>query len=255
MSIDATPDDAHRLRGRRILITGAGSGIGRATAQLFARHGATLALLDLKPDAVTEVAAASGGIALAVDVSDEAAVNAAVQQAADALGGIDGVVNAAGVITVGPIDVIDFAAWQRHIAVNMTGPYLVCRAALPWLRKAASATIVTIASAQAFIPAGASCAYAASKAGVLNFTKALAAELAPAIRANVVCPGIVDTPMVAAVSRDAQRPAATPTAKDYPLQRMAQPEEIAQAILFLTSAESSYVTATALAVDGGRTFH
>jgi NAD(P)-dependent dehydrogenase (short-subunit alcohol dehydrogenase family) len=255
-STNAVPArEGSRLAGRRIVITGAGSGIGKAVAELFAGHGAKLALLDLNIEAATPIAQRCGGIAVTVDVADEASVAAAIAAAAAALGGIDGVVNAAGVIGVGSLEQTDLKSWRRQIDVNMTGPYLICRAALPWLRQAVDATIVNIASAQAFRPVGASCAYAASKAGVLNFTKALAGELAPAIRANVVCPGIVDTPMVAQVSRDAGRPASTPTLKDYPLGRMAQAAEIASAILFLTSAESSYVTGAALAVDGGRTFH
>lgn len=244
-----------RLAGRRIVITGAGSGIGKAVAELFADHGATLALLDLNIDAAEPIAQRCGGVAVRVDVADEDSVVAAIATAAAKLGGIDGVVNAAGVISVGSLADTDLRSWRRQIDINLTGPYLICRAALPWLRNATGATIVNIASAQAFRPVGASCAYAASKAGVLNFTKALAGELAPAIRANVVCPGIVDTPMVAQVSRAAGNPASTPTLKDYPLGRMAQATEIAAAILFLTSAESSYVTGAALAVDGGRTFH
>jgi NAD(P)-dependent dehydrogenase (short-subunit alcohol dehydrogenase family) len=244
-----------RLAGRRILITGAGSGIGKAVATLFASHGARLALLDLNIDAAAALAQQCDGVALQVNVADEAAVQAAVRSAAEKLGGLDGVVNAAGIIALGSLGDTDLKTWQRQLDVNLTGPFLICRAALPWLQQAQGATIVNIASAQALRPAGASCGYAASKAGVLNFTKAIAGELAPAIRANVVCPGIVDTPMVAQVSAAAGKPAATPTLKDYPLARMAQPEEIANAILFLTSSESSYITGAALAVDGGRTFH
>ena len=104
-------------------------------------------------------------------------------------------------------------------------------------------------------PVGASTAYAASKAGVMNFTKALAGELAPAIRANVVSPGMVNTPMITGARTQGGAAAGVPTAADYPLKRMAEPEEIARAILFLTSSESSYVTGAALAVDGGRTLH
>jgi len=252
---DEHPARNARLAGRRILVTGAGSGIGRAVAELFAREGARLALFDLQVDAARELAQRSGGVALQVDVADEAAVFDAVARAAGALGGLDGVVNAAGIIALGPLENIDLQSWRRQLDVNLTGPYLICRAALPWLRQSAHATIVNIASAQALRPVGASCAYAASKAGLLNFTKAIAGELAPAIRVNAVCPGIVDTPMVAAVSRSADNPAATPSLKDYPLGRMARPGEIASAILFLSCEESSYVTGAALAVDGGRTFH
>lgn len=255
MDHDNTPARNGRLVNRRILITGAGSGIGRAVAHLFAREGARLALFDLRVETAAALAQSSGGVALQVDVSDEAAVRSAVAEAAQTLGGLDGVVNAAGIIALGPLENIDLQSWRRQIDVNLTGPYLICRAALPWLRQSAQATIVNIASAQALRPVGASCAYAASKAGLLNFTKAIAGELAPAIRVNAVCPGIVDTPMVAAVNRNANRPEATPGLRDYPLGRMAQPEEIASAILFLSCAESSYVTGAALAVDGGRTFH
>jgi NAD(P)-dependent dehydrogenase (short-subunit alcohol dehydrogenase family) len=249
------PTAGRRLAGRRILITGAGSGIGHAVAALFVREGARVALLDLNVSAAMALAERSGGLALAVNVTDEAAVNAAVQRAAEQLGGLDGVVNAAGVIAIGSLADPDYATWKRQIDVNLTGPYLVCRAALPWLRQTPGATIVNIASAAALRPTGGSCAYAASKAGVLNFTKAIATELAPAIRANVVCPGIVDTPMVAQVQKTTGGTGPTPTVKDYPLGRMAQPEEIANSILFLTSAESSFVTGAALAVDGGRTLH
>jgi len=255
MHDDNAPKRGGRLAGRRFLITGAGSGIGRAVAELFAREGARLALLDLRVDAARVFAQRSGGVALQVDVSDEDGVRSAVAEAAAVLGGLDGVVNAAGIIALGPLENIDLHSWRRQLDVNLTGPYLICRAALPWLRQSAHATIVNIASAQALRPVGASCAYAASKAGLLNFTKAIAGELAPAIRVNAVCPGIVDTPMVAAVSGSAERPAATPSLRDYPLGRMAQPEEIASAILFLSCEESSYVTGAALAVDGGRTFH
>lgn len=244
-----------RLHGRRMLVTGAASGIGRAVAELFTAEGARLALLDRDLEALRAVAESCGALAIELDVTDEDAVQAAVEQAATHLGGIDGVVNAAGVIAVGPLESTDLAAWRRQVDVNMTGPFLVCRAALPWLRQSPAATIVNIASAQAFRPVGANCAYAAAKAGVTNFTKAIASELAPDIRANVVCPGIVDTPMVAQVSGSKGKSAATPTLKDYPLGRMAQPREIAQSILFLSCDESSYITGAALAVDGGRTFH
>lgn len=244
-----------RLKGRRIIITGAGSGIGLATARLFSAEGAKLGLLDLNIDAAHDLAASPGNFATELNVSDEQAVHSAVEQAAQAMGGIDGVVNAAGIISLGPLASTELDSWQRQIDVNMTGPFLLCRAALPWLQQFQGSTIVNIASAQALSPAGASCGYAASKAGLLNFTKAIALELAPDIRANAICPGMVDTPMVSGVNQSANKPDATPTLGNYPLGRMAQPEEIAQAILYLTSEESSYVTGTAHAVDGGRSMH
>jgi len=236
-----------RLRDRRILITGAASGIGRQTAALFAAEGGALALLDRDAAGLEEVARATRGTAVAADVTQEAAVAEAVAQAAAAMGGIDGVVNAAGIVLHGSVLEVEIAAWRRIIEVNLTGTYIVVRCCLPWLAKATAATIVNIASGQGLVPnAPKMTAYAASKGGVVNLTRALAAELAPAIRVNSVCPGMVDTPMTRGLPRQPDR---------YALRRIADPREIAQAILFLTGAESSFVTGAALAVDGGRTFH
>ena len=243
------------LEGRRIIITGAGSGIGHAIAERFVAEGARLALFDLNIDSLTEFIERHSAKAFALDVRDERSVINAVHDAADFLGGIDGLVNAAGIIALGGLADMSLQDWQKQIDVHMTGPFLLCRAALPWLQKSQGATIVNIASAQALKPAGASAGYAASKAGLLNFSKAIAAELAPTIRVNCICPGIVDTPMVQKVNADAGKPDAIPTLKDYALGRMARPEEIAAAVCYLTSDESSFVTGIAMAVDGGRTFH
>jgi NAD(P)-dependent dehydrogenase (short-subunit alcohol dehydrogenase family) len=239
--------EAGRLQQRRVLITGAASGIGRRTAMLFAAEGAALTLLDRNVEGLAEVARETRGLAVEADVADEASVARAVERGAAAMGGIDGVVNAAGIVVRGPVGEVGVAEWRRVIDVNLTGIYIVVRCALPWLAKAAGATIVNIASGQGLLPNRPEMtAYAASKGGVVNLTRALAAELAPAIRVNSVCPGMVDTPMTAGGPHDV-----TP----YALKRVAEPVEIAQAILFLTGAESSFVTGAALAVDGGRTFH
>ena len=236
-----------RLQGRRILITGAASGIGRRTAELFAAEGAALTLLDLNRDGLAEVALATRGLAIEADVTDEGSVVRAVEQGAAAMDGIDGVVNAAGIVISGSVLDLSVASWQRVLDVNLTGTYIVVRGSLPWLLKAPSATIVNIASGQGLLPnVPNNTAYAASKGGVVNLTRALAAELAPSIRANSICPGMVDTPMTAGLRREVDR---------YAMKPIADPLEIAQAILFLTGTESSFVTGAALAVDGGRTFH
>jgi NAD(P)-dependent dehydrogenase (short-subunit alcohol dehydrogenase family) len=236
-----------RLQGRRILITGAASGIGRKTAELFASEGAALALLDRNREGLAEVARETRGLALEADVSKEPSVARAVEQSAAAMGGIDGVVNAAGIVIHGSVLDVGVEDWQRVLDVNLTGTYTVVRCCLPWLKKAPFATIVNIASGQGLLPNTPNMtAYAASKGGVVNLTRALAAELAPSIRVNSVCPGMVDTPMTAGLQRETDR---------YAMKRIAEPLEIAQAILFLTSAESSFVSGSALAVDGGRTFH
>jgi NAD(P)-dependent dehydrogenase (short-subunit alcohol dehydrogenase family) len=240
-----------RLQGRRVLITGGGSGIGRATAALFRAEGAKVAVLD------RAVAADDGGLALPCDVSDEQAVVASVRQAAEAMGGLDGLVNAAGIFHANTLADTPLELWQNVLAVNLTGTYLVCRAALPFLRESGAATtIVNIASGVGLLPTGpGSAAYVASKGGVIALTKVLAFEVAPRIRVNAVCPGAVETPMTAGMLRDASGAVQPAVAQRYALQRPSAPEELARAILFLSSGESSSVTGISLAVDGGRTFH
>ena len=241
------PTPSGRLRGRRILITGAASGIGQRTAELFAAEGAALTLLDCDRKRLASVARETGGTAVEADVTQESSVTRAVEQGAGAMGGIDGVVNAAGIVIHESVLDVGLADWKLVLDVNLTGTYIVVRCCLPWLVKAPFATIVNIASGQGLLPNNPGMtAYAASKGGVVNLTRALAAELAPSIRVNSVCPGMVDTPMTAGLERDLDR---------YALGRIAEPLEIAQSILFLTATESSFVTGAALAVDGGRTFH
>ncbi len=247
--MNARPSDAKgfRLADRKIVITGAGSGIGACTAQLFRAEGAAVALLDRDAARLETAAGEAGGRTFAVDVTDEAAVERAIEGAAAAMGGIDGIVNAAGVMLRGSVAEVGVEEWRRVIDINLTGPYVVIRQCLPWLRLSPAATIVNIASGQGLLPNMPNrTAYAASKGGLVNLTRALAAELAPDIRVNSVCPGLVDTPMALGV---------TANVGNYALGRMADPLEIARAILFLTSVESSYVTGAALAIDGGRSFH
>ncbi len=244
-----------RLAGRLVLITGAGSGLGLATAELFAAQGARLALLDRDGPAVRLAAETTGGHAIEVDVTDEWTVQKAVADAASALGGLDGVVNSAGIMCADRLADTSLATWQRVIDVNLTGPFLICRAAVPFLQQRRGATIVNIASGQAILPGMSGGAYAASKAGVMVFTKSLAAELAPDIRANVICPGAATTPMGNAALAAMDEAGRAAFMKRYAIGRFSRPDEVANAILFLTADESSSVTGIALAVDGGRTFH
>jgi NAD(P)-dependent dehydrogenase (short-subunit alcohol dehydrogenase family) len=239
-----------RLAGRKILITGGASGIGKATAALFRQEGAAVAVLD------RDGAAQDGGIFVAVDVADAASVQQAVRAAEAALGGLDGVVNAAGIFS--PAGLADTTAelFSRTLAVNLIGTFLVVQAAAPILLAAGSGTIVNIGSGVGITPTGpGSTAYVASKGGVIAMTKALAMELAPTVRVNVVCPGAVETPMTQGFLRNAAGEVDPVLAARYALGRPAVADELAAAILFLTSAESSFVTGVTLPVDGGRTFH
>jgi NAD(P)-dependent dehydrogenase (short-subunit alcohol dehydrogenase family) len=236
-----------RLAGRRLVVTGAASGIGKATALLLAQEGAKLALLDRDAAGVQRTADETGGCGLAVDITDEAGVDHAIDAAAAFLGGIDGVVNAAGIMTVGPVAETPVAVWRKTLEVNLTGTYVVTRSCLRFMVAESAATVVNIASAAGLLPnAPGLTAYAASKGGVVNLTRALAAELAPRIRANCVCPGMVDTPMADGFRANVG---------NYALKRVANPQEIARVVLFLTSADASYVTGATLAADGGRSYH
>jgi NAD(P)-dependent dehydrogenase (short-subunit alcohol dehydrogenase family) len=240
------------LEGRRFLITGAASGIGRATAELFASEHAQLALTDWSGDALSSVAEALSATALVGDVSDAAEVRALVENAARALGGLDGVVNVAGISRKKSIEETTEADWADLIGVNLAGPFFVMQAALPHLRQGRSPTIVNVSSGTALMPTlrGYS-AYAASKGGLLTLSKALAFELAPDIRVNVICPGSTITGMLSAEQQQTANSETSP----YALRRSAQPIEVARGIRYLSCDDSSYVTGTALAIDGGRTFH
>lgn len=245
-----------RLAGRKIIITGGASGIGRATARLFRREGAEVAILDRSHNAAKAVADEIGAAAFACDVSDPASVSAAVAQAAAAMGGLDGLVNAAGILSETGIADTTHEVFARTVAVNLTGTFLVIQAAAPLLLNSGKGTIVNIASGVGLMPTGpGSVAYVASKGGVVAMTKAVAMELAPAIRVNSVCPGAVETPMTAGHIRTAAGDPNPAITARYALGRHGQPDELAAAILFLTSDESSFMTGIALPVDGGRTFH
>jgi NAD(P)-dependent dehydrogenase (short-subunit alcohol dehydrogenase family) len=242
-----------RLAGRKILITGGASGIGRATAALFVQEGAAVAVLD-------QAEGPDGGLFFAVDVADPASVRQAVDAAAESLGGLDGLVNAAGIFSAAGLADTSPDLFARTLAVNLTGTFLVVQAAAPKLLAAgaagAAASIVTIGSGVGITPTGpGSTAYVASKGGVIAMTKVLAMELAPTVRVNVVCPGAVETPMTQGFLRNAAGEIDPVWAARYALRRPATAAEIASAILFLTSAEASFVTGVTLPVDGGRTFH
>jgi NAD(P)-dependent dehydrogenase (short-subunit alcohol dehydrogenase family) len=242
-----------RLAGRKILITGGGSGIGAATARRFAKEGARVAILGLEPEAVDAVAAETGGEAIAVNLTDPEATRAAVDEAFRRLNGLNGIVCNAGVSLSKPFADTTAEDWHWAVDGNATSIFLTCQAALPYLRRNDEATIVNLGSAVALSPLSGRAAYAASKAAVHAFTKVLAMELAPRIRCNIVSPGAVDTPMVRGTFTDPD--AIKRVESRYALRRMGRPDEIVEAILFLTSFESSFVTGTTLSVDGGRIYY
>lgn len=247
-----------RLASRHAVITGGASGIGLATAKLFLREGARVALLDRNAEALSRVAAELGVAGILVDVADPDATAAAMDAAAAALGALDAVVNAAGISRVAsPLDTTP-ELWRQVMAVNLDGPFHVCRAAIPHLRRAGGGSIVNLASAAGLVPRPNYSAYGASKGGVLMLTRCLALDLArEGIRVNAVCPGAILTPMVEETMAAQPDPASAERAflARYAMGRFGTAEEVAGAVLYLTSAEAGFVTGSALGVDGGSAWH
>ncbi|MGH8856619.1 MAG: SDR family NAD(P)-dependent oxidoreductase [Polaromonas sp.] len=248
------------IRGLRFVITGGASGIGLAVARQAIARGATVCLLDRDAQGLQIATQDLGGVAHGVlcDVADPQAVASAIETTAALMGGINAVVNSAGVDLHAPLEQVTDEDWSRLLAVNLTGPMLVCRAAVPHLRRAGGGTIVNLSSAAGLMPLMNRAGYCATKAGVVMFGKALAMELAAdEIRVNAVCPGAVDTPLFRKSYEESADPedALESIRQRYALRRVATPDELAEVVLFLSSPASSYVTGIALAVDGGRSFH
>jgi NAD(P)-dependent dehydrogenase (short-subunit alcohol dehydrogenase family) len=242
-----------RFAGRGALVTGGASGIGLATARALAREGARVALLD-RDRSVSDVAGGLGGVSVVADVTDEAAVEAAVETVARELGAApDVLVSSAGVYRVEPLLETAAGDWDAVLAVNLRGTFLVARAVVRRLAGAGGA-IVNLSSMAAVVadasePTG---HYNASKAGVIALTRQMAAEWAPlGVRVNAVCPGVIDTPMLRLMDDPAA--GARYLRESVPLGRLGRADEVAELILFLASDAASYITGAAVPVDGGAT--
>jgi len=237
------------LDGLRALVTGGGSGIGRATARLLAERGAAVAVLDRAPEDAPDPR-----LAFRADVTDDAAVRSAVDAAAEALGGLDVLVNNAGVGAAGTVEDNPDAEWHGVFDVNVLGVVRTSRAALPHLRRSAHAAIVNTCSIAATAGLPQRALYSATKGAVQSLTLAMAADHLPeGVRVNCVNPGTADTPWVARLLDAADDPVAERAALEarQPLGRLVSAEEVAAAICYLADPSASSVTGTALAVDGG----
>ena len=248
------------LDGKGVLITGAASGIGRATALAAAREGARLVLADVSAAAGEAVAAEVGDAArfVACDVTSEAEVEALVTNAASALGGLDGAFNCAGILGVVALTLdVELADWKRIIDVDLNGVFLCTKHELRVMVPQGSGAILNMASAAGLIGWAGASGYVAAKHGVVGLSKAAAVEFAAqGIRVNSICPSYTETPMVADLFENilGGDPAQVAAAKaNHPIGRFAQPEEIAAACVWLLSDKASFVTGTAMSVDGGYT--
>ena len=251
--------DVGRIAEKVALITGAASGIGRATALLFAREGAAVALADVNTDAGRRVAdeiAQSGGRAFfePVDVTRAADCQRLVERAIREFGRIDILFNNAGIIRRATVLDLSEDDWDRVMAVNVKSIYLLSREVIPHIQKAGGGTIINTASGWGLTGGAKAAVYCASKGAVVLLTKAMAIDHGPQkIRVNCICPGDTDTGMLREEARqlgEENRQFLAAAAK-RPLGRVGTPEEIAQAALYLASDASSFVTGTALVVDGG----
>jgi NAD(P)-dependent dehydrogenase (short-subunit alcohol dehydrogenase family) len=237
------------LDGQVTIISGGASGIGRATAVRFAAEGATVVVLDRDADAAALVAGEVGGSAHAVDVRDGDAFSAAVRRVAETHGRVDVLFNNAGSGDLRPLHTVDDKLWHRLIDVNLTGTFNGIRAVVPLMLEAGRGAIVNNASLSGFMPTRNEAAYSAAKAGVIALTKSGALEYGPAIRVNCVAPGHVRTPLTAAFELFPE--VFEPVERTIPLGRIGSADEIAEVVLFLASARSSYITGQTLVVDGG----
>ena len=250
-----------RLSGKIALVTGAASGIGAATAQRFADEGAAVAGLDIQqPNAAkwkrVEESAPAASFHTA-SVASEAQVEAAIAEIVARHGGFDTLINAAGVAGGGALESIGEEEWDRILDINLKGTFLMCKHSVAPILSRGGGSIVNIASVEGLVASEHSSPYAASKGGVVQLNRSLAVDLTHrGIRVNSVCPGLIETPMVEAVTGACEGPLAAMKEQfinNHLMRRCGQPEEIANAILFLASDEASFITGSTLVVDGGWT--
>jgi NAD(P)-dependent dehydrogenase (short-subunit alcohol dehydrogenase family) len=245
--------------GKRALITGGASGIGRATALLFAREGAAVCVADLGEaggQAVVRAIREGGGRAIFVrcDVSRAADCRRAVQRTVDELGGLDILFNNAGIIRRATVVDTSEEDWDRVMAVNVKSIFLMSKVAIPIMASAGGGAIVNTASGWGLVGGANAAAYCASKGAVVNMTRAMALDhAAQNIRVNCVCPGDTDTAMLREEARQLGQPDEEflAAAAERPLRRIGRPEDVAQAVLYLAGDAASFVTGAALVVDGG----
>jgi meso-butanediol dehydrogenase / (S,S)-butanediol dehydrogenase / diacetyl reductase len=250
-----------RLDGRVAIVTGGGTGIGSATARLFATEGANVVVTGRRTEPVREIADVTGGLAVPGDASDPAHAGSVVDEATRVFGGVDIVVANAGSGDGRSVADIDDEGWQRTLDVNLTGPMRLVRAALESMIERGHGSIVLVSSVNALGGTTESAAYGTSKTALLGLMRSLAVDFGPrGVRANAVCPAWVVTPMgdraidEIAAARGLTREAAYRLVTErVPLRRPALPEEIARCCLFLASDESSIVTGAVLVADGGQT--
>lgn len=247
------------FKDKRVLVTGGTRGIGRGAVEAFLASGASVAVngrtAESTAKAISDIGVGERLIAAPGNVATASGCNAIIEAAIKGLGGLDVLVNSAGVAKLGAVEDFDEVDWDQTLDVNLKGTFFCIRAALATLRDS-KGNIVNLASDAGLIGAPELVVYCASKGGVVNMTRAMALEFAPDVRVNCVCPGYVDTDMV---RRDGIEQASNPVAMEQslideaPLKRIATPQEIANAIVYLASDDARFITGAAFQIDGGTT--
>ena len=247
------------FKDKRVLVTGGTRGIGRGAVEAFLASGANVAVngrtAESTAKAISDIGVGERLIAAPGNVATASGCNAIIEAAIKGLGGLDVLVNSAGVAKLGAVEDFDEVDWDQTLDVNLKGTFFCIRAALAALRDS-KGNIVNLASDAGLIGAPELVVYCASKGGVVNMTRAMALEFAPDVRVNCVCPGYVDTDMV---RRDGIEQASNPVAMEQslideaPLKRIATPQEIANAIVYLASDDARFITGAAFQIDGGTT--
>jgi NAD(P)-dependent dehydrogenase (short-subunit alcohol dehydrogenase family) len=247
-----------RFAGKIALVTGAGAGIGAATAKALAAEDAAVAVVDRDPAAAEAVAGEIGGLPLRADVRSSPDARGAIGECAARLGGLDLLVNNAGVVRYGELPDLSEEDWDVQLDTNLKGPYLMARFAIPIMRERGGGAIVNLSSGQAVASQPLVAAYSASKAGVVAMTKTMAIDHGKDnIRVNCVLPGSVRTPMLRQGAElfgpDDPEAAMQAWGREHPIGRVIEPEEVASVILFLASDDAAAVTGAAYLADGGLT--
>jgi len=259
MAADRPPAYRMRFAGKSVLVTGGTAGIGRATARAFLAEGAKVVVTGRNAGPGRTAERALREVSphvryVRADMSESPDVRGAVAATVRAFGGVDVLFNNAGVYLQKPVEETTEREWDEVLAANLTGYFLTAKAVIPIMRRRGGGVIINVASVSAKAAVAGESAYAASKGGVLAFTRVLAAELAPhRIRVNSVSPGVVRTEMYDAWLRGQRRPRAAEREEvaRHPIGRLGTPEDVARAVLYLASDESAFLTGTDLAVDGG----
>ena len=246
-----------RLKGKKAIITGAATGIGLETARCFAEEGAQVVLSDIDGGAVgAAVRNIEGAIAIAADVTDQEQVDALVAGSIEQLGGLDIIVNNAGIPMLGAVETLAEVDWDREMDVNLKSIYRTGRAVWPHFKAQGGGVILNTASIAGLLGSAGQASYGAAKAGVINLTRCMAIDGAKIpIRVNCICPGFIETPMVLAYLEGQDDPVASRAEVDamHPLGGIGRPADIAAGFVYLASNDASWITGTALTIDGGLT--